>query len=169
MLHRLWKLSILPWFHEKSFCSFCPQIEFANVHSQQNWASSLFIRRPWLIMNLRINESKFGRDFTKNNFEAFGLVQKQKNRASRFFKRRPRFRHEFTKLKFCHGFTKNNFEDFGLELKQKNRASSLFKRRPWFVTSLRNWNFALVSWKIILQLLTSNRIYRNPFSQKSGL
>ena len=132
MLHRLWKLSILPWFHEKSFCSFCPQIEFANVHSQQNWASSLFIRRPWLIMNLRINESKFGRDFTKNNFEAFELELKQKNRASSLFKRRPRFRYEFTKLKFCRGFMNNHFAAFDLGQKQKNWASSLFKRRPRF-------------------------------------
>ena len=107
-------------------------------------------------MNLRIHENhNVAAISRKNNFGAFGLELKRKNRASSLFKRRPRFRHELTKLKFCHGIMKNHFAAFDFGQKQKNWTSSLFKRRPWFVTSLRNWNFAMVSWKIILQLLTS--------------
>ena len=67
---------------------------------------------------------------------------------------------------------KNHFAAFGLKynlLAFTLPQNSLFKQRLWFITNSRNRNFAVVSRKIILQLLASNKVCRHPLSRKSGL
>ena len=84
--------------------------------------------------------------------------------------------HEFTKLKFCRDIMKNQFAIFGLKYNlltpshsHKKHANSLFKQKSWFITNSRNPKFAVVSRKIIFQLLASNKICRHPLPRKSGL
>ena len=72
--------------------------------------------------------------------------------------------YEFTKITFSPWF----HEKMILELLASNwngkTGPLVFSNGDrGFVTSLRNWNFAMVSWKIILQLLTSDR------NRKTGL